>query len=133
VTTGERARRYKTEFRFLHQGFISMAVKLGKVTLIYLLSLIVTAILMSQVHACPRGQIRRIHLHRCVGIHSELAAPYARAWDVEAPRHHFSRRSASRDRIPDKLAEDRPWYVDILIPVSAPEPVHYRWEWPIAE
>jgi hypothetical protein len=127
VTTGERARRYKIEFRLFHQLVIS-AVKLGKVTqliLVFLLSLIVTAVLMSQVHACSRGQIRRIHLHRCVSVHSELAAPYIRARDEEVPRHRFSRRHA-----------ERPWYVNALIPVSAvsalsaPEPVRYRWEWP---
>jgi len=52
-------------------------------------------VLVSPASACPRGQIRRISMHRCVGVYSSLGSPYARHGYSTRWRYHWVRRPAT--------------------------------------
>ena len=65
--------------------------------------------LISSASACPYGQIRRISMHRCVGIYTALGSPYAHH-TYSTRRHYHSVRRPATNR-PDKFA-DRPLITD---------------------
>lgn len=111
--------------------------RLAACAVLLVVSLLIVAALMTQVHAsqCGHNQIRRVHLHRCVGIYSSLAAPYLYRWPRH--RHHHPQRDTP-DETPDR------YYVDVSIhvkPELKPEPEAPRktpprfstspWDWPV--
>jgi hypothetical protein len=65
--------------------------------------------LASPATACPYGQIRRISMHRCVGIYTALGSPYAHHTYSMRRHYHWVRRPATNR--PDKFA-DRPLITD---------------------
>lgn len=94
--------------------------RLAACAVLLVVSLLIVAVLMTQVHAsqCPHGQIRRIHLHRCVGIYTSLAAPYVYRW----PRRQFHHRHRHFLDVPEDTPKTDDVYVDVSIRVAPPEP-----------
>ena len=77
---------------------------------------VLALMLVSPADACPRGQIRRISMHRCVGIYTALGSPYAHH-TYSMRRHYHSVRRPATNR-PSKFA-DRPLTDDEPAAVSA--------------
>ena len=56
---------------------------------------VLALVLVSPASACPYGQIRRISLHRCVGVYTSLGSPYGHHGYAARWRYHSVRRPAT--------------------------------------